>query len=59
LRFLAQRRTPDRWVIDLGSDEPILRMPQQYFTIANVEDRLFVPADFLPLFEKAGWQPQH
>jgi len=43
LRFLAQRRTPDRWVIDLGSDEPILRMPQQYFTIANAALAQFAP----------------
>jgi endonuclease YncB( thermonuclease family) len=61
LRYLAQRRAPDRWVIDLGAspnDATILR-PQQYHTIANVEDRLFIPADYLPLFQKAGWQPQN
>jgi hypothetical protein len=58
LRFLAQRRPPDRWVIDLGSQAPMLLKPEQYYAIANVEDRLFVPADHVPLFERAGWQKQ-
>ena len=58
LRFLAQRRAPDRWVIDLGSNAPTLLKPQNYYTVANVEDRLFVPADYLPLFEQSGWQRQ-
>jgi endonuclease YncB( thermonuclease family) len=58
LRFLAQRRAPDRWVIDLGGTVPTLLKPQNYHTIANVEDRLFVPADYVPLFELAGWQKE-
>jgi endonuclease YncB( thermonuclease family) len=58
LRFLAQRRAPDRWVIDLGGTAPTLLKPQNYHTIANVEDRLFVPADYVPLFELAGWQKE-
>jgi endonuclease YncB( thermonuclease family) len=58
LRFLARRRAPDRWVIDLSSNAPTLLKPQNYHTVANVEDRLFVPADFVPLFEQAGWQKQ-
>ena len=56
LRYLAQRRAPDRWVIDLGGSGTTISKPQQYHTIANVEDRLFIPADYLSLFQKAGWQ---
>lgn len=55
LRFLAQRRAPDRWVIDLGGTGPTLLKPQSYHKVANVEDRLFVPADHVPLFTAAGW----
>lgn len=58
LRFLAQRRAPDRWVIDLGGHAPTLLKPENYHTVANVEDRLFVPSDHLPLFERVGWQRQ-
>jgi endonuclease YncB( thermonuclease family) len=58
LRFLAQRRAPDRWVIDLASNAPTLLKPENYHTVANVEDRLFIPPDYVPLFEQAGWQKQ-
>jgi len=58
LRYLAQRRVPDRWVIDLASAAPTLIEPQSYHTVANLEDRLFVPADHVPLFERVGWQRQ-
>jgi endonuclease YncB( thermonuclease family) len=58
LRFLAQRRAPDRWVIDLASNAPTLLKPQNYHTVANVEDRLFIPEDYLSLFERVGWQRQ-
>jgi endonuclease YncB( thermonuclease family) len=58
LRFLAQRRVPDRWVIDLNGTDSILLKPQSYHRIANVEDRLFVPQDYVPLFEQVGWQRQ-
>lgn len=56
LRFLAQRRAPDRYVINLGSNKGELVEPQEYFTIPNMEDRLFVPADFLSLFLSKGWK---
>lgn len=59
LRYLAQGRAPDRWVIDLGANDGMILKPQNYHTIANIEDRLFIPADFLPLFEKSGWQLQN
>jgi endonuclease YncB( thermonuclease family) len=58
LRFLAQRRVPDRWVIDLGDSTPTLLKPQSYHTVARLEDRLFVPVEYLPLFERSGWQRQ-
>jgi endonuclease YncB( thermonuclease family) len=56
LRFLAQRRTPERWVIDLSKNDNILLAPQEYYTIPNLEDRLFIPDEYLPLFEEIGWQ---
>lgn len=58
VRFLARRRPPDRWVIDLTKDDKVLINPQQYYTIPNVEDRLFVPAEYVPLFVKEGWKEQ-
>jgi endonuclease YncB( thermonuclease family) len=56
LRFLGERRPPARWVIDLSKNDDVLISPQEYHTIPNVEDRLFIPAEYLPLFEKAGWR---
>jgi endonuclease YncB( thermonuclease family) len=59
LRYLAGRRPPDRWVIDLGANDTTILKPQNYHTIDNVEDRLFIPADFLCLFQQSGWQLQN
>ncbi len=58
VRYLARRRPPNRWVIDLSRNDNILIEPQQYHTVPNVEDRLFVPEEFVPLFVEARWQPQ-
>ena len=58
LRFLADRRPPQRWVIDLGKDDNVLVHPQNYFSILNVEDRLFIPDEFVALFAEVGWQKQ-
>ena len=55
-RFLARRSLPSRWVIDLSCTDAVLRPPQSYFEIENLEDRLYVPAEFVPLFGAAGWQ---
>lgn len=55
LRFLAQRRTPDRWLIDLDRSDETLVPPQRYFTV-RPESRLFVSAEYVPLFESAGWR---
>jgi hypothetical protein len=61
LRFIARfgSKGPDRFVIDLGNpgSNTILR-PESYFAIANVEDRLFVAKEFVPLFTLNGWQVQ-
>lgn len=58
LRFLAQRRAPNRWVIDLGTDDSVLMKPENYHKIANLEDRLFIPEEFVPLFGAKGWKKQ-
>jgi hypothetical protein len=58
VRYLAQRRAPDRWVIDLGKNDSTLIKPQDYYTIANLEDRLYIPREYVPLFVEAGWQKQ-
>jgi hypothetical protein len=59
IRFLARANSkgPDRHVIDLGKpgENKILK-PEKYFTIANVEDRLFIGKEFVPLFTLNGWQ---
>ena len=61
LRYIARQGSigPDRYVIDLGKPggKKILK-PEQYFSIAKVEDRLFIPREFVPLFVLNGWQAQ-
>ena len=56
LRLLAGKRAPDRWVIDLSSNTGVLLKPTDYHTINNLEDRLYIPAEYVPLFENKGWQ---
>ena len=65
LRYLArtsgsgaeQRRSgPDRWVIDLATPTDKLLQPPDYVTIPKLEDRLFVPAEFVALFIEKGWK---
>jgi endonuclease YncB( thermonuclease family) len=56
LRFLARREPPDRWVIDLGKDNSVLVAPQKYYTVRNLEDRLYIPGEYVPLFLRNGWQ---
>ena len=56
LRFLSRRNPPDRWVIDLSAGDNLLRHPQSYHLIPNVEDRLFVAEEYVPLFVSKGWQ---
>jgi len=56
LRFLAGRRAPSRWVIDLSSDGELLLPPQRYIEIPRAEDRLYIPAEYVPLFVERGWR---
>ncbi|WP_417069855.1 hypothetical protein [Niveibacterium terrae] len=56
LRYLAQRRAPERWVIDLAKADDRLIPPQRYFEIEHPEDRLFVPDEYLELFLARGWR---
>jgi endonuclease YncB( thermonuclease family) len=56
LRYLARRRPPERWVIDLSAGDDVIRHPQRYWEIGAPEDRLFVPAHYVPLFEAHGWR---
>ena len=56
LRFLSRRAPPERWVIDLSAEDDLLRDPQSYHLIPNVEDRLFVPEEYIALFVGKGWQ---
>jgi len=56
VRYLGRAEVPIRAVIDLGTDDPVILRPQSYFKIANPEDRLFVPGEFVPLFAARGWR---
>jgi endonuclease YncB( thermonuclease family) len=56
LRFLAQRRAPNRWVIDLSKNDNILIPPEQYYTVPLPEDRLWIGEEFVPAFRAKGWQ---
>jgi endonuclease YncB( thermonuclease family) len=56
LRFLSRRTPPDRWVIDLSAGDDRLLAPQLYHRIANAEDRLFIPSEYVPLFVAKGWR---
>lgn len=56
LRLLAGKRAPGRWVIDMSSNDGALLDPTNYHTIDNIEDRLYIPGEYVPLFENKGWQ---
>jgi hypothetical protein len=55
--FLARRQPPERWLIDLSAGDDRLLAPQRYRTVPNPEDRLFIPEEYVPLFEQNGWKP--
>jgi endonuclease YncB( thermonuclease family) len=55
LRFISRRKPPDRWVIDLTSDAGVLLLPQSYHKVPHLEDRLYVPPEFVALFVQVGW----
>lgn len=56
LRYVSQRQPPDRWVVDLGHDDDQMLPSQAYFEIPKPEDRLFVPPEYVPLWERHGWR---
>jgi len=56
IRYLAKLEPPSRWVIDLSKNEDIIYRPQSYFKIPNMEDRLFIPEEYVPLFLVKGWK---
>jgi len=58
VRFLARRQPPDRWVIDLSKNDNTIIKPQEYYTVPNAEDRLFIPDEYVSLFVEKGWQRQ-
>ena len=59
LRYLAGRRAPDRYVLDLSTAGTvranILFDPRTYHRIPNPEDRLFIDADDVLLFLNRGY----
>ena len=57
LRFISRKKGPERYVInlqDIGGNQ--LLNPAQYYTIANPEDRLHIPPEYLPIFLAFGWK---
>lgn len=58
LRYLAGRRPPNRWLIDLGQSSDVLIQPQRYTQVRFPEDRLWIPEELVPLFVEKGWQKQ-
>jgi endonuclease YncB( thermonuclease family) len=56
LRFIARRQPPDRWVLDLARHDKHLLPPQAYIDIPHPEDRLYIPAEYVPLWQQHGWQ---
>lgn len=57
LRFLSRKSPPTRWAIDLSdTGTKTLLRPINYHIVANIEDRLYVPGEYVPLFVEQGWQ---
>ena len=55
LRYLARRALPDRYVLDMSKARPKL-IPPRYHEIGNIEDRLFIPEEYVPLFKERGYE---
>jgi hypothetical protein len=56
IRFLDRKSAPNRAVIDLSVKTDVLLHPQSYWKVPNPEDRLYVPAEFIPAFAARGWK---
>ncbi len=58
LRYLVRRSVPDRFVIDLSQKRPKILEPTKYYEIKNIEDRLFIPEEYVPLFIMKGFEKE-
>lgn len=58
LRNLCRRTAPSRWLIDLSSDSDLVLHPLSYCSVPHPEDRLWIPAVWVPVFVAAGWKAQ-
>lgn len=58
LRNLARRSSAQRYLIDLNSTSDQLIHPLNYPAVPHSEDRLWIPAAYVPLFQEAGWKKQ-
>ena len=58
LRAIARRSLPGRYVIDISKNDDVLIHPLNYHAVAHPEDRLFIPRQYVPLFESVGWKKQ-
>jgi hypothetical protein len=58
LRYLARRGLPDRYVLDMYAARPKLVPPTRYPEIKNIEDRLFIPEEYAPLFKEQGYEEE-
>jgi hypothetical protein len=56
VRYLGRGGSPTRAVIDLSRNDDVILRPASYFKIPLPEDRLFIPAEFIPLFAARGWR---
>lgn len=57
LRYLSRKKGPDRYVINLADPgNHRLLLPEHYFLIPQDEDRLYVPKEYLPIFQLYGWE---
>jgi hypothetical protein len=43
-------------MINLSRSDDVILQAQNYFRIPRAEDRLFIPAHFVPLFVDRGWR---
>jgi hypothetical protein len=57
LRLISRGKAPDRYVIDLANpDSAEILHPEDYYSIACPEDRLYVPSEYVSVFKLAGWK---